>query len=57
MPRPTTKEDLIKATNEQFATLWTLIDGMTEEEKSADIVPNERDKNVRDVLVHDNLAR
>ena len=51
MPRPTTKEDLIKAANEQFAKLWTLIDGMTDEEKSADIVPNERDKNVRDILV------
>ena len=25
---------------------------MSDEEKSADIVPNERDKNVRDVLVH-----
>jgi len=52
MPRPTTKEDLIKAANEQFAKLWTLIDGMTDEEKSADIVPNDRDKNVRDILVH-----
>lgn len=52
MPRPTTKEDLIKAANEQFAKLWTLIDGMTDEEKFADIVPNDRDKNVRDVLVH-----
>ena len=52
MPRPTTKADLIQAANEQFAKLWTLIDEMSDEEKSADIVPNERDKNVRDVLVH-----
>ena len=53
MPRPTSKSDLIQAANEQFAKLWSLIDEMSsDEEKSADIVPNERDKNVRDVLVH-----
>ena len=52
MPRPATKADLIQASNEQFAKLRTLIDGMTDKEKSADIFPNERDKNVRDVLVH-----
>ena len=52
MPRPTSKSDLIQAANEQFAKLWTLIGEMSDEEKSADIVPNERDKNVRDVLVH-----
>ena len=52
MPRPTSKADLIQASNEQFEKLWTVIDSMTDEEKSADIVPNERDKNVRDVLVH-----
>ena len=52
MPRPTTKADLIQAANEQFAKLWTLIGEMSDKEKSADIVPNERDKNVRDVLAH-----
>ena len=52
MPRPTTKEDLIEAANEQFEKLWNLIDGMSEKERIADINPNERDKNVRDVLVH-----
>ena len=52
MPRPTTKADLIQAANEQFAKLWTLIGEMSDEEKRTDIVPNERDKNVRDVLVH-----
>ena len=52
MPRPTSKSDLIQAANDQFAKLWTLIGEMSDEEKSADIVPNERDKNVRDVLAH-----
>ena len=52
MPRPTIKADLIQTANDQFAKLWTLIGEMSDEEKRADIVPNERDKNVRDVLVH-----
>ena len=52
MPRPTTKADLIQTANDQFAKLWTLIGEMSDEEKCADIVPNERDKNVRDILVH-----
>ena len=52
MPRPTTKADLIQAANDQFAKLWTLIGEMSDKEKSADIVPNERDKNVRYVLAH-----
>jgi len=39
------------ASSEQFAKLWALIDSMTDEEKSVDIVPNDRDKNVRDVLI------
>ena len=52
MPRPATKSDLISASNEQFTKLWSLIDEMADEEKSADILPNERDKNVRDVPVH-----
>lgn len=52
MSRPTTKKDLISISNEQFEKLWNLIDEMTDEEKNADIIPNERDKNVRDVLVH-----
>ena len=51
MPRSTSKADLIQAANDQFSKLWTLIGEMSDEEKRADIVPNERDKNVRDVLV------
>ncbi|WP_024466634.1 ClbS/DfsB family four-helix bundle protein [Treponema pedis] len=52
MSRPATKKDLLEAAELQFATLWELIDGMSEAEQTADIVPNERDKNVRDVLTH-----
>ena len=35
MPRPTTKQDLIFAANEQFEKLWNLIETMSEKEKSA----------------------
>jgi hypothetical protein len=62
MPRPTTKSDLIKAANEQFAKMWKLIDGMTDEEQNAAFRFEEsagrkeahwaRDHNLRDVLIH-----
>ena len=52
MPRPTTKVDLIEAANKNFETLEALLGSLSDEEKRSDIFPNERDKNVRDVLVH-----
>ena len=52
MPRPTTKTELIAAANAQFEKLWKLIDGMPEEMQCAAFAFEDRDKNVRDVLVH-----
>lgn len=62
MPRPQTKEDLIKASEENFAALNKLIDELTEKEMNTPFdfsdSPSKkeahwgRDKNVRDVLVH-----
>ena len=62
MPRATTKADLIKSANEQFDSMWKLIDAMSEDELhavfdfGADWGKKEahwkRDKNIRDVLVH-----
>jgi hypothetical protein len=52
MARPATKADLIMAANEQFYKLWKLIDSMTEKEQIAPFKFEDRDKNVRDVLVH-----
>ena len=52
MPRPTTKAELIFAANEQFEKLWKLIDGMTDEEQNVVFKFEDRDKNLRDVLVH-----
>lgn len=52
MPRPQSKPDLIQAANDQFAKLWKLIDSMSEEEQNAAFLFEDRDKNVRDVLIH-----
>lgn len=52
MSRPTTKPELIEAANEQFDRLWKLIDSMPEEEQNARFLFEDRDKNLRDILVH-----
>lgn len=62
MARATTKPDLIQAAGEQFAKMWKLIEAMTEAEQNAPFYFGdnfkkkeahwERDKNLRDVLVH-----
>ncbi|MDR2866095.1 MAG: ClbS/DfsB family four-helix bundle protein [Methanomassiliicoccaceae archaeon] len=62
MPRPTTKQDLLKAADEEFSRLWALMGSMTDEEQNTpfmfgdDPKRNEphwkRDKNLRDVIVH-----
>lgn len=62
MPRATTKIDLIKSANEQFEKLWKIIDGLGEDEQRAFFCFDaekmgseahwDRDKNLRDVLVH-----
>lgn len=62
MPRPRNKEDLLKAAEENFEKMNTLINSLSETERkvpfdfSADEKKKEahwgRDKNVRDVLVH-----
>ena len=52
MPRPTAKPELFTAADEQFAKLWALIDSMSVEEQTATFLFEDRDKNLRDVLVH-----
>ena len=62
MPRPTTKEDLLTLSAENFAKLTELADSMTEEELAAPFDFSEdksrkeahwqRDKNLRDVYIH-----
>jgi len=52
MPRPTTKSELISAANTQFDKLQKLIDAMPEADQTAVFLFEDRDRNVRDVLVH-----
>ena len=62
MSRATTKQELIESAAEQFEKMWSLIDSMTQAEQAAELYFGEnfnkkeahweRDKNLRDVLVH-----
>ncbi|MDH6358139.1 ClbS/DfsB family four-helix bundle protein [Parabacteroides sp. PF5-9] len=52
MARPTNKHDLIVLANSQFEKLWKLIDSMSEEKRLATFSFEDRDRNLRDVLVH-----
>ena len=62
MPRATTKTELVIAANEQFDKLHRLIDSMSDEQQNASFGSEmatagkeahwNRDKNLRDVLVH-----
>ena len=52
MARPTTKQDLIIVANSQFDKLWNMINSMPEEVQNAVFSFEDRDKNLRDVLVH-----
>lgn len=52
MPRPTNKAELIVAATTQYEKLWKLIGGMPPELQTAAFQFEDRDKNVRDVLVH-----
>ena len=52
MARPTTRKELISASNEQFEKLWNLINLIPEKERLGTFGFEDRDKNIKDVLVH-----
>ena len=52
MARPTTKEQLIQLGEENFKKLFALINSMNREEQEQAFSFEDRDRNVRDVLVH-----
>ncbi len=52
MARPTTKEELIIAANGQFKKLCDMVDSMPEEKQQSLFSFEDRDKNLRDVLIH-----
>jgi hypothetical protein len=52
MARATTKQELIAAADGGFKKLWTLIDALPEDKQNATFAFEDRDRNIRDVLVH-----
>ena len=52
MARPTTKEQLLQLGDENFKKLFALIKSMNREEQEQIFSFDDRDRNVRDVLVH-----
>ena len=52
MARPTTKEELKQAANLNFDKLFVLINSITKEEQEKTFSFEDRDRNIRDVLVH-----
>jgi len=52
MARPTTKDQLKQAGEENFNKLFSLISSMTKEEQEKSFSFEDRDRNIRDVLVH-----
>ena len=52
MARPTTKTELIEAANGQFAKLWKLVETMSAEEQEAVFCFEDRDKTLRDIIIH-----
>jgi len=52
MARPTTKAELILMGNDQFNKMWELINSMSEKEKLGTFGFEDRDKNIKDVLIH-----
>ena len=52
MSRPTTKEELLSASKEKHAQLISLIQGFTAEEQVNTFPFEDRDRNLRDILIH-----
>lgn len=52
MPRPTTKKQLNAGAEENFIKLFALIDSFSPEEQAKIFAFDDRDRNIRDVLVH-----
>ena len=52
MARPTIKKDLLAQSEENYQKLITLIDSLTPEQQEAAFPFEDRDKNIRDVLIH-----
>ncbi|MHC5215303.1 ClbS/DfsB family four-helix bundle protein [Enterococcus sp. LJL128] len=52
MARPTTKDSLLTQSKEEYQKLRSLVDTMTPEQQEQSFSFEDRDKNIRDVLIH-----
>ena len=52
MARPTTKEQLLKASEDNFNKLFNLVNSMTKEQQEQLFSFEDRDRNIRDVFIH-----
>ncbi len=52
MSRPQSRAELLEASDASFATLMTLVDSLPPTRLAAEFAFEDRDRNVRDVLVH-----
>lgn len=52
MGRPTTKDALLNKSEENFKKLFALINSLSPAQQEASFLFDDRDKNIRDVLVH-----
>ncbi|WBX75870.1 ClbS/DfsB family four-helix bundle protein [Tenacibaculum ovolyticum] len=52
MARPKTKEELNNLSEKNFQKLFDLINSLTKEEQISNFLFEDRDKNIRDILVH-----
>lgn len=52
MARPTSKQTLLVAANEEYEKLWKLIDSTPIEKQEAEFAFEDRDRNLRDILIH-----
>ncbi|MDR0415010.1 MAG: ClbS/DfsB family four-helix bundle protein, partial [Prevotellaceae bacterium] len=52
MARPTTKEQLKQSSEDNFCKLFTLTNSLSRDEQEKSFAFEDRDKNIRDVLVH-----
>ena len=52
MARPSTKDQLIELSDENFKKLFDIINSMSEQDQESNFMFEDRDKNIRDVLIH-----
>lgn len=52
LPRPKTKQELLDAADKEYSKLWKLIDDMNDEMRLGGFQFEDRDRSIKDVLIH-----